>query len=84
MRHSLDLIRNKASDYTICQASNDDWPECNAINWYENTACIRCGTEDNLVPATETRIQEVCADIAEGWLDDDDNVLSYDMIIIDV
>lgn len=86
MRHSLDRIINKPTDYVICQVTNDDGtPNCDSINWYENEACVGCGAgELDMVPATETRLQELCGDYADGFLDVNDVVLPYDQIFLEV
>ena len=36
MRHTVDRMLSKPSDYKICM-------ECGTWNWYENDECIRCG-----------------------------------------
>lgn len=36
MKHTMDYIKNKPSDFKICSY-------CGYVNWYENKDCIMCG-----------------------------------------
>ena len=66
MRHTVDRIRNKPSDYVACE-------ECDAINWYENEECVNSDClSDMLIQVSEERIQELVADYTDGFDNPDD------------
>lgn len=39
MRHLINRIISKPTDYTQCM-------QCRAINWYENESCIDCNSSN--------------------------------------
>lgn len=83
MRHTLDRIAGKPTDYKICCGDGEQM--CDALNWYENESCVECHTENNFRPTTEEEVKYLCEDVADGYIEyPDDTDVDWSKITVEV
>lgn len=58
MKHTIDRIEANPQDYKFCRANSPLDGQCDTINWYENTACRFCNSENEFQSATQKMLTE--------------------------
>lgn len=71
MKHTLDRVINKPTDYKMCNApETDEVGSCEEVNWYENEECFFCGSTEFREPRAG-ELEQWAEEISEGFDDGD-------------